>query len=65
MWEAIVKLYQDPSENRKMILKEKLRTIKMQKGKGITSYVTKLQNVRDELRAVGEKPDEKNLCKLL
>lgn len=37
MWDVIVKLYQDPSENKKMILKERLSTIKMHKGADITS----------------------------
>eukprot|EP00253_Pinus_taeda_P034531 PITA_34531 len=55
MWDALVMLYQDLSENRKMILKEKLRTIKMQKGENVTSYLTRIQGVRDELVAVGEK----------
>jgi len=34
IWDAIVKLYQDPIENRKIILKERLRTIKMHTGPG-------------------------------
>lgn len=42
MWDALVKLYQDPSENREMILKEKLRTIKMLKGETIISYLTRI-----------------------
>jgi len=41
MWHAVVKLYQDPYENRKMVLKGKLRTIMMMKGEGVTPYLTK------------------------
>jgi len=32
IWEVIVKIYWDPLENHKMILKEKLGTTKMMKG---------------------------------
>ena len=42
MWEVVLKLYQDPSENCKMILKGKLRTTKMQKGENVTPYLTKV-----------------------
>lgn len=55
MWDAIVQLYQDPSKNRKMILEEKLRTVKMPKGENVTSYLAKIQPVRDELATIGEK----------
>lgn len=50
-----MKLYQDPPENRRMILKEKLRMTKMQKGESVTFYLTRVQAVRDELATVGEK----------
>jgi len=40
VWDAIVKLYQVPLENRKMILKEKLRTTKILKGECVTPYLT-------------------------
>ena len=42
MWDAVGKLYENPLENRKIILKEKLRTTKMYKGESISSYMTRI-----------------------
>eukprot|EP00253_Pinus_taeda_P029250 PITA_29250 len=53
MWTALSNLYQSTKENRKMVLKEKLKTIKMGNDSAIR-YLTKITNVRDELAAVGE-----------
>lgn len=52
MWHAIVKLYQDPSKNKKLILKEKLRTIKQEKGENMTSYLTRVWSIKDELATI-------------
>ena len=53
MWTALSNLYQSTNENRKMVLKEKLKTIKMGNDSAV-GYLTKIINVRDELAAVGE-----------
>jgi len=53
MWTALSNLYQSTNENRKMVLKEKLKTIKMGNDSA-TGYLTKIINVRDELVAVEE-----------
>ena len=37
-----------------MVLREKLTTIKMAKVEGVTSYLTRISQMRDELAAVGE-----------
>ena len=60
-WDALVKLYQNSSENRRMVLIEKLRKIKMQKGESVTAYLTKIQEVRDELAIVREQPMDTEL----
>lgn len=44
-----------------MILKGKSRTTKKKQGQGISSYLTRFQNVCDELVVVGENPDGKEL----
>ena len=54
MWTALTSLYQSSNENRKMVLKEKLKAIKMAKTDNTTTYLTKITSVRDELAAVGE-----------
>jgi hypothetical protein len=53
-WESLTKLYQSTNENRKMVLREKMKSIKMTKAKNVVTYLTRLTQVRDELGAVGE-----------
>jgi transposase InsO family protein len=54
MWESLTKLYQSTNENRKMVLREKLKRIKMTKDENVVTYLTRLTQVRDELGYVGE-----------
>jgi hypothetical protein len=54
MWDSLTELYQSSNENRKMVLREKLKGIKMTKDENVTTYLTKITQVRDELGAVGE-----------
>eukprot|EP00253_Pinus_taeda_P030023 PITA_30023 len=53
IWTALTNLYQSTNENWKMVLKEKLKTIKMGNDSA-AGYLTKITNVRDELAATGE-----------
>ena len=54
MWDALTNLFQSSNENRKMVLREKLKSIKMAKAEGVISCLTRISQVRDELVAVGE-----------
>jgi hypothetical protein len=54
MWDSLCKLYQSPNQNRKMVLQEKLRSIRMIKAESVTSYLSRFTQTRDELAAVGE-----------
>jgi hypothetical protein len=49
MWDALIKLYQSGNQNKKMVLREKLRSTKMSKIDTVTSYLTRISQVRDEL----------------
>ena len=40
-----------------MILKERLRNVKINKGESVVSYLTKIRQARDELAVVGETID--------
>ena len=40
MWDALTKPYQISNENRKMVLREKLKSIKMVKDEGMVTYLT-------------------------
>jgi hypothetical protein len=53
MWEALTHMYQSKNENRKMVLREKMKSIRMAKSEGVTSYLTQITQVRDELPTVG------------
>eukprot|EP00253_Pinus_taeda_P033059 PITA_33059 len=53
MWTTLSNLYQSTNENRKMVLKEKLKNIKMGNDSA-ARYLTKITNVRDKLAAIGE-----------
>ena len=54
MWDALTDLFQISNQNRKMVMREKLKRIKMAKAKGVIPYLTRISQVRDELAAVGE-----------
>ena len=54
MWTALTNLYQSSNENRKMVLREKLKSIRMNKGENMTTYLTRITRVHDELGAIGE-----------
>ena len=54
MWDALTGLFQSSNENRKMVLREKLKSIRMVKGEVMLSYLTRISQVRDELVVVGE-----------
>ena len=43
------------NKNNNLVLEDKLKSTKMIKGEGVTSYLTRLSQVRDELAAVGVK----------
>ena len=51
---TFINLYQSSIENKKMVLREKLKSVHMGKGEGMASYLTKITQVRDELAVVGE-----------
>jgi hypothetical protein len=53
MWKALMDLFQNSSDHRKLALKDKLRNIKMEKGDSIPKYLTNFLQCRDELGSVG------------
>ena len=45
MWDALTSLFQSSNENRKMVLREKLKSIKMAKVEGAIPYLTKISHL--------------------
>ena len=64
IWESLSNLYQSSNQNRKMVLREKLRSTKMARGESVTTYLTKVSQVRDELAVVGETMDSAKLIRV-
>ena len=42
MWTSLTNLYQSSNENRKMVVREKLKNVHMSKGEGMASYLNKI-----------------------
>eukprot|EP00253_Pinus_taeda_P036135 PITA_36135 len=53
MWKTLKDLYQNSSDQRKLVLKDKLRRIKLENDDTISTYLKKLTTYRDELGSVG------------
>ena len=49
MWKDLTDLFQSSSDHRKLVLKDKLRKIKIEKSETIPKYLTKFVQCRDEL----------------
>ena len=64
MWKALESLYQSKNENRKMVLQERMRITRMAKGGGVVPYLTRLTQIKDELRAVAFKTKDEELVRI-
>ena len=64
MWKTLTDLYQNNTDQRKLALKDKLRKIKMEKGKTITKYLAKFTQCRDELGSVGTTDAKEDMVRL-
>lgn len=54
LWVALIGFYQSTNENMKMVLREKLNIIRMNRSKTVTSYLMRIQHACDELATIGE-----------
>ena len=64
MWDALKNLFEVKNENQKMALKDKLHDTKTGKGESVSSYLTWVAQVKDELVAVGEVISELELVRI-
>jgi hypothetical protein len=58
MFDSLVELLQSNSKNRKMVLRNKLRSMQMSRFDNFTSYFMSITRVHDQLVAIGEKVDD-------
>jgi len=52
MWMDLQNLFQTKNENRVLVLEDKLKSTKMIKGESVTSYLTRLSQVKDNLATI-------------
>ena len=52
MWDTLQNLYEAKNENKKMALRDKLHSVKMEKGDSVSVYLTKLAQIKDEIAIV-------------
>lgn len=63
MWDALKKLYQHTSVQKKMLLENQLQSYQMQKGEKIDHFLSQLKEIRVQLTSIGAMPDEEMLVK--
>lgn len=64
MWDTLQNLYEAKNENRKMALRDRLHSVKMEKDESVSTYLTRLAQVKDELATVGEVVPESELVRI-
>jgi hypothetical protein len=63
MWASLCSLYESSNENRKMVLHDRLRSIRMLEDESVTSFLGRFTRIRDELGAVGEVVEPNSLVR--
>ena len=58
MFDALTKLYEGKNINRKMISRTQLKNVKMQNSESIQSYFTRVSQIKEQLKAVGDTIEE-------
>ena len=64
MWMALQNLLWNKKENRVLVLEDKLKSTKMIKSEGMTSYLTRLSQVRDEIAIIGVKVSDAEMVRI-
>jgi hypothetical protein len=63
MWASLCMLYESSNENRKMVLHDRLRGIRMLKDESVTSFLGRFPQIREELGAIGKVVDPNSLVR--
>ena len=63
MWASLCSLYESSNENRKMVVHDRLRSIRMLKSESMTSFLSRYTQIRDELGAIGEVVNPKSMVR--
>jgi hypothetical protein len=54
IWDSLCKIYQSSNHNWKMVLQDRLKSIKMLDSELVTSFLGRFTEIRDELTTIGE-----------
>ena len=57
MWDTLTTFYKDTFVQRKMLLENQLRSYQMHKEEQIDLYLSRLQNIQDQLTSIGATQD--------
>jgi hypothetical protein len=58
MFDALDGLFQNDNMNRKMVLRNKLRSAQMFRSDNVTSYFMRITQVHDQFTTIGKKVDD-------
>jgi hypothetical protein len=58
IFDALVGLFQNDNMNRKMLLRNKLRSVQISRYENVTNYFMRITRICDQLAAIGEKLDD-------
>jgi len=61
IWQKLKSLYETTDELRVLLLSNELVALKMIKSDSVPSHITKMQELKDQLQAIGYNVEEKNL----
>jgi hypothetical protein len=64
MWEYLCKFYESSNENRKLVLHDRLRSIRMLKDESVISFLGRYTHIRDEIGAIREVVNPKSLVRM-
>jgi len=59
MFDSLVTLFHSDKLNMKMILRNKLILVKISRYGNVTSYIMRINQVRDQISIIGEELDDK------
>ena len=62
MFDYLAKLYESKNSSRKVALRSRIRAMYFTKSETITSYFSKLKQLKDQLKAIDVPMDEDELC---
>ena len=64
MWASLCKLYESSNENRKLVLHDRLRGIRMLEDESVTSFIGRYTQIRDEMGAVREVVEPNSMVRI-